>query len=207
MWQLGSEGVRQLADGVMGAAMSEQRRSRADGPAASITSVSLLEAKHVAVVGMMGAGKTSFAKALASALERPYFDSDDEIEKRFGCTGAQLAAERGVAELHKIEASLVLEHVLFVQPCVFSAAASVVENDDCVRALKEQAVTAWVDTPIDVLVKRMTAGVHRRTMSESELVERFDRRLPLFEDVAAVTVDGLLNSAAQVAQVFAATEF
>ena len=38
--------------------------------------------RHIALAGFMGAGKTSLGPVIAGALERPFFDTDVEVERR-----------------------------------------------------------------------------------------------------------------------------
>jgi len=45
---------------------------------------------RVALVGARGAGKTSVGRILAERLGAPFLDTDAEIEKRSGCTIAEL---------------------------------------------------------------------------------------------------------------------
>jgi shikimate kinase len=40
--------------------------------------------KHLALIGFMGAGKTMLGRELAQLTNRPFVDTDEEIEKRFG---------------------------------------------------------------------------------------------------------------------------
>ena len=51
--------------------------------------------KTVALVGMMGAGKTSIGKRLAARLEVPFRDADQEIEAAAGLTVAEIFAKFG----------------------------------------------------------------------------------------------------------------
>lgn len=44
------------------------------------------EGKHIVLVGMMGAGKSSVGRVLARKLHRPLLDSDELIEERTGRT-------------------------------------------------------------------------------------------------------------------------
>jgi shikimate kinase len=48
----------------------------------------LMRPKNLFLIGMMGSGKTTIGQALARRLKRPFFDSDQEIEKH---TGVQIA--------------------------------------------------------------------------------------------------------------------
>ena len=43
--------------------------------------------RHLALIGFMGAGKTSLGRPLARLTQRPFVDTDEEIEKRFGPIG------------------------------------------------------------------------------------------------------------------------
>ena len=58
---------------------------------------------HVVVTGLMGVGKSTVADAVAAALGRRHRDSDDDLHRLFTQTGAQLAADHGVEELHRLE--------------------------------------------------------------------------------------------------------
>ena len=40
--------------------------------------------KSIALVGLMGAGKSSIGRRLADSLSLPFYDSDDEIEQAAG---------------------------------------------------------------------------------------------------------------------------
>lgn len=51
--------------------------------------------KTVALVGMMGAGKTAVGKALAAKLDVAFLDSDAEIEKAANCSVAEIFTKYG----------------------------------------------------------------------------------------------------------------
>ena len=49
----------------------------------------LLSSRTVALVGLMGAGKSAIGKRLAVRLGLPFVDADDEIERAAGCSIAE----------------------------------------------------------------------------------------------------------------------
>ena len=48
------------------------------------TNEAIAAGRTIALVGLMGAGKSTVGRRLANKLGRPFFDSDDEIEKAAG---------------------------------------------------------------------------------------------------------------------------
>src|SRR3569833_2856323 len=62
-----------------------------------------LRARTLVLVGMMGAGKSSVGKRLAQALELPFKDADEEIERAAGLTIPDIFALRGEAEFREGE--------------------------------------------------------------------------------------------------------
>ena len=63
--------------------------------------------KHLALIGFMGAGKSTLGRELAQLTDRPFVDTDEEIEKRFGPIGELF--ERGEPEFRRVEEQLVAE--------------------------------------------------------------------------------------------------
>ena len=63
--------------------------------------------RTVALVGMMGAGKTSIGKRLAARLEVPFADADHEIEAAAGMTVAEIFAKYGEPEFRRLERSVI----------------------------------------------------------------------------------------------------
>lgn len=159
---------------------------------------------HVVVVGMMAAGKTTLGRALAKRLGTPYLDSDDAIVARYGRSGRELAAKHGVDWLHDLEAEILIGQLADLTPSVISAAASAVDAPHCVRLLRERAFVCWVDVPATILTDRWATGEHRRPMDIDELQSRLRARVPVFESVADVRVDGTLPLAEQVNTALAA---
>src|ERR1700749_5282644 len=56
-----------------------------------------LVGRSIALVGLMGAGKTSIGRRLAARLGLPFRDADQEIELAAGCTIPELFARYGEA--------------------------------------------------------------------------------------------------------------
>ena len=60
-------------------------------------------ADHVYLIGFMASGKSFIGKLLALALNRPFIDTDKEIEIRSGFTVEQIFALQGEAAFRKME--------------------------------------------------------------------------------------------------------
>jgi len=149
-------------------------------------------AELVALVGMMGVGKTTTGSALASRLGWSFYDSDEVIEARTGVSGAVLAARDGVAALHDLEERTFLDVLDADEPTVVSAAASIVESSRCRTALERFTLVVWLEAPIDLLAERVSQGTHRRPVSAAATRESLQTRYERFAEVA----DLRLNSTA-----------
>jgi shikimate kinase len=140
----------------------------------------------VVVLGLMGAGKTTLAAALADRWGRVLRDSDAEIQQAQGRTAAQIVAARGREALHDLEAAQ-LHAALSARPAaVLAAAASTVEREDCRTALAGGFVI-WIDVPVAELARRQSGGAHRPVYDPdlTAMLTGMDaRRRPLFTQVA-----------------------
>lgn len=156
---------------------------------------------HVVITGPMGVGKSTVADGLAAALERAHRDSDRDLEVLFGRSGAQLAVEAGIDELHRLESSVLLGALVQDRPLVISAAAWVVEDERCREAMDRRARTVVLTAPVDELLARIPTGDHRRAMDRSELEALMDRRRSAFEAVADLTLEATVSPADLVTQI------
>lgn len=149
----------------------------------------------------MGVGKSTTASALARARGVTCFDSDLDIEAVFGATGGELADSVGVDELHRIESAVLLWRLERHESSVISAAAWVVEDEQCRYALAERATVVVLQAPIDEVMRRAASGDHRRPLAAAELLALVERREPLFEAVADFTLDATQTTDQLVEQI------
>ena len=63
--------------------------------------------RTVALVGLMGAGKTTVGRRLAKQLSLEFLDADAEIEKAAGCTIPQIFEKYGEEEFRKGERKVI----------------------------------------------------------------------------------------------------
>lgn len=148
--------------------------------------------RHLVLVGMMGAGKTTVGRRLAERLHRPFLDSDEAIEARAGRTVAQIFADEGEPAFRSLETEVLLEMLASEVPAVIAAAGGAVLDPVNRRAMGEQATVVWLRAAPSVLAERVASGVHRPLLADDAagtLVRLAEQREHLYEEVADLTVE------------------
>ena len=135
--------------------------------------------KPIVFVGQMGVGKSTLGRLLASALDRPFVDSDEYIRRDTGRNAREVAESMGVEDLHALELEA-LADALTTDGVVVAAAASVIDSERG-RSLLDKSICVWVDRP------GSTEGEHRREVGDSE---NLATRRPLFESAADLVLSG-----------------
>ena len=110
--------------------------------------------KTVALVGMMGAGKTSIGKRLAARLDVSFADADHEIETAAGMTVAEIFAKYGEPEFRRLERS-VISRLLHDKPGILATGGGAYMDDATRAGMKDAAFTIWLKAPIDILLGRV----------------------------------------------------
>lgn len=115
----------------------------------------LRPSRTIALVGLMGAGKSAIGKRLAQVLALPFHDADHEIELAAGRSVSDIFAERGEAEFRRGERQVLAR--LLREPMHVLATGGGAFLDESTRALlRERAVTIWLTADIDTLFKRVS---------------------------------------------------
>src|SRR5262245_1009332 len=119
-------------------------------------------ARHIVLVGLMGSGKSTVARALAQRLHRPVVDSDAEIEAKTGRTVREIFATDGEAAFRALETESLQAALDSDEPSVIAAAGGVVlsaTNRAALRAADARVV--WLRAEPELLVARVAGGDHR----------------------------------------------
>ena len=152
--------------------------------------------RHVALLGLMGTGKTAVGTQLATALGVRFDDNDSRLAAASGLTPRELRNRDGIVVLHSLEAQHFLGALRSPTPGVVSAAASVIEDSACREALRNPEICAiWLRVEPSTLAARFREA-HRPIYSD-DLQGFFDNQLatraPLYQQVSdsVIETDGL----------------
>ena len=151
--------------------------------------------RTVALVGLMGAGKSTVGRRLAEKLGRPFHDSDDEIEKAAGLSVSDIFALHGEEEFRRGEHK-VLSRLLNGPPQVLATGGGAYLNPETRDLMREKAVTVWLNAELETLWKRVSRRNHRpllrRPDAKQVLSNLFDERRSIYElaDLTVASVDG-----------------
>lgn len=110
--------------------------------------------KIVALVGIMGVGKSSLGKRLAQRLGVPFFDTDIEIVKAAGCSIPEIFTRYGESAFRDCERK-VLSRLLVESPHILATGGGAFVNNETRAQIRQHAVSMWIQAPVDVLVTRV----------------------------------------------------
>ncbi|MBM4060669.1 MAG: 3-phosphoshikimate 1-carboxyvinyltransferase [Planctomycetes bacterium] len=153
----------------------------------------------VAVVGMRGAGKSTFARALAAAAGVTVVDADDEFVARHGPI-ADFVAAHGWPRFRALEAAIVARSL--APGRVVSTGGGAVEDPATRALLRTHTLTVWLDAPTALLRERLAGDATRPSLTGApvldELAAVHAHRAPLYAEVATARIDAAASLTAQV---------
>src|ERR1700761_9064355 len=140
--------------------------------------------KTVALVGMMGAGKTSLGRRLAARLEVPFHDADQEIEAAAGLTVSEIFAKFGEPYFRDGERRGIAR-LLGEAPHILASGGGAFMDAGTRAAMKEHALTVWLKAPAGVLLSRVKKRDTRPLLQNGDPRETLQKLLAIREPVYA----------------------
>ena len=156
--------------------------------------VEALAGRPLALVGLMGVGKTTVGRQIASVLDLPFEDADEAIEKASRMSVSDLFAEFGEGEFRALERRVIERIAREGGAMVLATGGGAFANDDTRAVLLEGATTVWLRAPLDVLVERTSRRKTRPLLAAGDpraiLAELMEARHPHYAR-ADLTVDSV----------------
>ena len=140
--------------------------------------------KPIALVGLMGVGKTTVGRRLAKRLGRNFDDSDDAIEAASGRTVAGYFRDHGEADFRDGEMRVIKRLLAETRPLVLATGGGAFIHPPTRAILKEQAITIWLKGDLDTLVERVSRNDKRPLLrgvdKREKMRELMEARHPIY---------------------------
>lgn len=147
--------------------------------------------RSIVLVGLMGAGKSTVGRRLASALRLPFHDADQEIETAAGCSISDFFETYGESAFREGERKVIAR--LLGGPRHVLATGGGAFMDSTTRALiKSEGLSVWLRANIELLMERVLKRPTRPLLKNGDPRGTMERlmaeRYPIYAE-ADVTVD------------------
>ena len=147
-----------------------------------------MKADKLYLVGFMGAGKTTVARALGRRTGWRVEDIDERIEAREHRTVASIFAQQGEPYFRQLERVVLGELLPLRHLVVATGGGTFVEADNRALMLADGAV-AWLDLPLPGVIARVPVDGRRPLASDRAHMEQLYARRQLAYAHAHVRVD------------------
>lgn len=146
--------------------------------------------RHIVLVGLMGAGKTSVGKRLAQRLGLPFIDTDQAIEEAAGMSIPEIFKERGEAEFRSGERRVIARLLSEPQQVIATGGGAYMDAETRLR-IREKSVSLWLKADLPVLMKRVLRRADRPLLAnadpEATMRDLMIRRYPVYAE-ADITI-------------------
>jgi shikimate kinase len=143
-----------------------------------------LGTRSVVLVGMMGAGKSTIGRRLASRLRLPFLDADTEIEAAAGMSIPDIFESHGEPHFRDGEAR-VIARLLDNGPVVLATGGGAFLREETRDRISDKAVSIWLKAEADIIMRRVKRRADRpllKTADPAGTVERLiGEREPFYQ--------------------------
>ena len=110
--------------------------------------------KTVALVGMMGSGKSAIGKVVSSILDVPFCDTDAEIELAAKLSIPEIFERHG-EQFFRDKEDQITERLLLEKPCILATGGGAFINNKIRKSIKEHGVSVWLNPDLEILWQRV----------------------------------------------------
>tara|TARA_Y100000389_G_scaffold156487_1_gene157363 strand:- start:6892 stop:7407 length:516 start_codon:yes stop_codon:yes gene_type:complete len=152
--------------------------------------------KNIALIGMMGSGKSSVGRRLAGLIGYDFLDIDYILECQTGYHIQALFALKGEAYFRQLEAEWCQSELPTLEKTVIATGGGLIVNPHNQTALREYTTVVWLDVNLSDLKKRLRFDKKRPLSSQLETL--YTDRKPLYSASAHIRFaydDAVVDSA------------
>ena len=146
---------------------------------------------NIFLIGPMGAGKTSVGRYLADQLNKDFYDSDQEIEKRMGVSLTWIYDLEGMTGF-RLREMKVIEALSALNNIVLSTGGGCVETPEVREFLRQRGTVIYMEVSLQTQLNRLKRDKKRPLLQgenpQEVLIRLWEEREPYYENIADFTV-------------------
>jgi shikimate kinase len=143
---------------------------------------------RIALVGIMGAGKTTVGRLLARRLGYRFRDLDDEIVKRVGLSVADIFSRHGEARFREEELRAA-EDAMAKKDMVVATGGGAFAQPATREVLRQGAYVVWLSCTVDAVMVRVTLDGSRPLADSRETIRKLIAEREIAYGLADLRVD------------------
>lgn len=169
-----------------------------------------LDGRTIAMVGLMGAGKSVIGRKVAARLKLPFIDADNEIVEAAKMPITEIFETYGEPEFRRLE-ERVINRLLEDGPQILATGGGAFMNDTIRESIAEKGISLWLSADIDLLMERVSKRSSRPLLKNDNprgvMMDLMEKRYPVYaqasievpsqdgtkDDMAAITIHALAN--------------
>lgn len=169
--------------------------AKAERPMTEMEAIDTIKARlgrrSIVLVGLMGSGKSSIGKRLASRLGLPFLDADEEIERAAAKSINEIFTDHGEEHFRDGERR-VIARLLEGGPSVLATGGGAYMHPATRAKIREGGISVWLRADLPVLMRRVskrdTRPLLRTGNPEATMRNLIETRYPVYAE-ADLTVE------------------
>tara|TARA_B100000989_G_scaffold268848_1_gene223809 strand:+ start:240 stop:776 length:537 start_codon:yes stop_codon:yes gene_type:complete len=150
--------------------------------------MNLQEKKTIVLTGMMGSGKTTIGKNLASRLKRKFFDSDHEVSKAAGLSIWEVFKQYGENYFRNGEKKVITRLLSMKEKHILSIGGGAFMNEELRQFIIKNNISVWLDADCEVLYNRLKNNwKNRPLLNGHNLRDRINELLKERRDIYSLS--------------------